>query len=258
MSVAQTFADQHILVTGAGSGIGRAIALRLAAHGARLTLVARRIEPLRVTAERCGGAALVRGADIRDRASVEAAFDAACERHGPLFALVAGSGIGGPNKDGATDRFEDLVATNLTGTYFCLRAAQGRLAPGPGARHLLVISSVLARLGVPGYSGYCASKAGLLGLVRSFAAELAERDVQVNALLPGWVETDMAKDGLADMAREGGISPAEARARALSAVPLRRMSTPEEIAGVVAWLLSPDGRGLTGACLDVNNGAVMS
>jgi len=121
-----------------------------------------------------------------------------------------------------------------------------------------VISSILARLGVPGYSGYCASKAGLLGLVRSFAAELAERGVQVNALLPGWVETDMAREGLEGMARADAISLSEARARALSAVPLRRMSTPEEIAGVVAWLLSPDGRGLTGACLDVNNGAVMS
>ena len=97
--------------------------------------------------------------------------------------------------DEGGDRFDDLVRTNLNGTYYCVRAALRHLAPGPEARHVVVISSILARIAVPGYTGYSASKAGLLGLVRSLAAELAGDNVQVNAICPGWVETDMARRG---------------------------------------------------------------
>jgi len=93
---------------------------------------------------------------------------------------VANSGLGGPNEPGPDDRFDDLVTTNLNGTYRSIRAFESHLAPGPEARHVVVIASILARIGVPGYTGYCASKAGLLGLVRSFAAELAPANVQVN------------------------------------------------------------------------------
>ena len=94
---------------------------------------------------------------------------------GPIHALVAVSGIGGPNEDGPDDRFDDIVQTNLAGTYYTVRAALRHLADGPEARHVVVISSILARIAVPGYTGYSASKAGLLGLVRSLAAELAPR-----------------------------------------------------------------------------------
>ena len=172
--------------------------------------------------------------------------------------MIASSGIGGPNDAGADDRFEDLVETNLIGTYFCLRAAQQHLADGPDSRHLVVISSILARIAVPGYTGYSASKAGLLGLVRSLAAELAADEIQVNALCPGWVDTAMAWEGIDGIATAAGISRDGALARAMSAVPMGRMSQPEDIAGVVAWLLSPDARGVTGQALDVNGGAFMA
>jgi NAD(P)-dependent dehydrogenase (short-subunit alcohol dehydrogenase family) len=118
---------RHVVVTGAGRGIGKAIALRLAREGARLSLLARGVDALSATA----------------------------------------SEIGGPNDAGDGDRFFDLVETNLVGTYRCIRAAQLQLAPGPDRRDIVVISSILARIGVPGYTGYCASKAGLLGLVQS-------------------------------------------------------------------------------------------
>lgn len=259
MVVPGRFDGKHVLVTGAGSGIGRAIALRLAAEGARLSLLARDVARLAATAAAAGGAPAphVGACDVRARASVDAAFAAAAEAHGPLDALVANAGVGGPNEAGDDDRFDDLVATNLGGTYACLRAAERHLAPGPGLRHLVAVSSILARIGVPGYTGYCASKAGITGLVRALGAELAADGVQVNAVCPGWVDTDMAHTGLAGMARSMNVSVDEAQRRAMQAVPMGRMSRPEDVAGLVAWLLSDDARGVIGQCIDVNGGAFM-
>lgn len=249
--------SQHIIVTGAGTGIGKAIALRLAADGASVSLVARDVERLESVASQCASAAAF-GCDIRQRDQVERAFDAAVERFGPVRALVANSGIGGANAPGPDDRFYELVGTNLKGTYHCLRAAEARLVQDGEARHLVVISSILARIGVPGYTGYCASKAGLLGLVRALAAELAPNNVQVNAICPGWVNTAMAREGLEGIAAAMGVSFEAARADQMSHVPLGRMSEPEDIAGMVSWLVSKDARGVTGQALDMNGGAFMS
>ena len=155
---------------------------------------------------------------------------------------MAVSGLGGANEAGEGDRWDDLVATNLSGTYWSLRAAQRHLEPGPDARHFVVISSILARIGVPFYTGYSASKAGLLGLVRSLAAELAPEHVQVNAICPGWIDTDMAWSGLDAMpgTRE------ESFTEAMKAVPLGRMGQPEDVAGTVAWLCRPTPAALPG------------
>ena len=250
---------KHVVVTGAGTGIGRAIALRLARDGAVVTLLGLEPEGLAETAAQIGGDTHVEPCDIRERALVDAALGRAADALGPVHALAAVSGIGGPNgeDDPEGDRFDVLVRTNLYGTYHCVRAALRHLAPGPDERHVVVISSVLARIGVPGYTGYSASKAGLLGLVRSFAAELAPSGVQVNAICPGWVETDMARLGLDIIARETGGTREEAHAIAMSQVPLGRMGQPEDIAGTVAWLLSPDARGVTGQAIDQNGGAWM-
>ncbi len=231
---------KHVVVTGAGTGIGRAIARRLADEGAHLTLLARdesRLGDVVPGAE-------TRSVAIRDHDAVQAAFD------GPLDALVANAGIGGANEAGEGDRWDDIVQTNLYGTYWCCRAAEPHLADGG---RIVVTSSILARIGVPGYTAYCASKAGLLGMVRAFAAELAPRGIQVNGICPGWVNTDMAWEGIDAMpgTRE------ETLELAMREVPLRRMSEPEEIAGTVAWLLSPDATGVTGQGIDHNNGAWM-
>ncbi len=257
----QRQADQHIAVTGAGTGIGRAIALRLAAEGARLSLFARNVTRLEAVAAEIatagGRPATVHACDIADASQITSAFARAHEVNGPLRALVANAGIGGPNMPGPDDRFETLVGVNLIGTYHCLRAAQSRLVEGPGARHLVVVSSILGRIGVPAYSGYCASKTGLLGLTRALAAELAAEEIQVNAICPGWVDTDMAREGLEGMAQAMGISFDEARETAMKDVPLGRMSEPRDIAGMVAWLVSEDARGVTGQSLDMNGGAFM-
>ncbi|MDX6378518.1 MAG: hypothetical protein QOE98_2821 [Gaiellaceae bacterium] len=246
----------HAVVTGAGTGIGQAIAERLAREGFALTLLARDVERLAKVGEPIGATAMA--CDIRDAAAVDSAFAAAADERGPVNVLVANAGIGGPNEPGEGDRFADLVATNLVGTYTCLRAAQRHFAPASEPRHLVVIASILARIAVPGYTGYSASKAGLLGLVRSLAAELAPDDVPVNAICPGWVDTTMAWTGIEGLASAEGITRDEAYERAMSEVPLRRMSQPADIGGVVAWLLSPDARGVTGQAIDVNGGAFMS
>jgi NAD(P)-dependent dehydrogenase (short-subunit alcohol dehydrogenase family) len=247
MDVNARFLDRHVVVTGAGTGIGRAVTLRLAREGARLTVLARRPDRLEAIAAEAGGAH-VETCDIRDRSAVDRAVDVAAAAHGRVFALVACSGIGGPNAPGAGDRFDDLVATNLTGTYNCVRAVERHFVDGG---RLVLLSSILARIAVPGYTGYSASKAGVLGLVRSLAAELAPRDVHVNAICPGWVDTDMAWQGFAAMPG----TPEEAHAEAMKAVPLGRMADPEDIAGTVAWLLSDDARGVTGQAIDQNGGA---
>jgi NAD(P)-dependent dehydrogenase (short-subunit alcohol dehydrogenase family) len=252
-------AGRHVIVTGAGTGIGRAIAVHLAELGADLTLVARdavRLEATAAVTRGRAGTVGVAACDIRDRASVDAVVDRAAADRGPLHALVANSGIGGPNGPGADDRFDDLVATNLTGTYSCLRAAQRNLRPGPDARHLVVTSSILARIAVPGYTGYSASKAGLLGLVRSLAAELGPDNVQVNALCPGWVDTEMSREGIQGLADALGTSFEDAYARAMSEVPMGRMSAPEDIGATVGWLLT-SARGVTGQAIDQNGGAWM-
>jgi NAD(P)-dependent dehydrogenase (short-subunit alcohol dehydrogenase family) len=253
------FQGRHVVVTGASSGIGRAIAARLGGEGATVSLLARRTADLQATAAQvvaAGGQAAVFACDVTDEKGVESAFSAACADHGPLFACVANAGIGGPNAAGADDRFRAIVETNLFGTYHTFRAAESRLE-ADGVRHLIATASILARFGVAGYTGYCASKAAILGMVRAFALELARRDVQVNAICPGWVETDMAWEGIDGMASAMGVDRAKAVAVAMKAVPLGRMGKPSEVAGTVAWLLSDDARGVTGQGIDINGGAWM-
>ena len=251
----------HILVTGAGTGIGRAIARRLAADGAAVSLVGRTLDRLEATRDEitgAGGTASAHPCDVRDRDEVEAAVDAACGLHGALAAAVANAGVGGPNEDGPDDRFEEIVSTNLGGTYRTLRTAAARLRPADeGPRSLVATSSVLARIGVPGYTAYCGSKAGVLGLVRALAVELAADGVTVNAICPGWVDTAMSREGIEAMAASEEIPFDDALARAMREVPMGRMSRPEDIAGVVAWLLSADARMVTGQGIDANGGAYL-
>ena len=242
---------RHVAITGAGTGIGRAVALRLAADGATLALLARDVGRLRETADACRAAGadppFVQACDVRDAVSVQGAFSAVSEAGGPLYGLVASAGLGGPNEAGADDRFEALVETNLVGTYRCVRAAN--------AHRTVVIASILARIGVAGYTGYSAGKAGLLGLVRSFAMELAPGGATINAICPGWVDTDMSREGIEGFARATDRTYEEAYAAAMADVPLGRMSRPDEIAGTVAWLLRDEAAMVTGQTIDHNGGA---
>jgi len=255
--------DQHFSITGAGTGIGRAIALRLSGEGARVSLFGRRIGPLEETrslavdAGADPGSIFTSSMDILRDDSVSEGFANAVTALGPMRGCVANAGIGGPNFPGDDDRFDELIATNVGGTYRTVRAAQRLLVADGAERHLVLVSSILGRIGVPWYTGYCASKTAVLGMARALAMELAGDLIHVNAICPGWVETEMAWEGIDGMAAAMGIDRAAALKVAMSEVPMGRMSQPAEIAGLVAFLVSSDGRGITGQGIDMNNGAFM-
>ena len=257
--------SNHYIITGGATGIGFAIAKRLIEESNQVSLLARNSERLSKAVSALNAHLAVPSAasfpcDIRERESIDAAIREAVDHFGPLRAAIANAGIGGPNApdgSGFDQHFEDLIQTNLVGTYYTLRAAQRSLVNDQGPRHLIVVSSCLARFGVPGYTGYCASKAALLGLTKALALELADQNIQVNALCPGWVDTEMAREGIQAFAEDTGQSFEAAKADAMRAVPLGRMSQPSEIAGVVKWMLSEDAAGITGQGIDINGGSWM-
>ena len=152
--------------------------------------------------------------------------------------------------DGADDaRWDAILSTNLTAVFRVTRAAAPHLSRGG---RVINLSSVLGRFGVPGYTAYCASKHGVIGMTRALALELAPRDITVNAICPGWVETEMARQGFA---RFGSVEAG--RAAAAGMAPLKRVLEPEEVAGLAAYLASDDARSVTGQAIVADGGQVM-
>ena len=248
---------KDILVTGAGSGIGRAIAKTLANNDLDLVLVGRNRDALEQTKSTLKPSSNHRLliADIRDAHAIRQGL---LELKPSLFGVIANAGLGGENHYGANDNWQNIIDTNLTGTYLLVQESLPYFMPKEqGFRHIIIISSILARLGVPGYSAYCASKAGLLGLMRSWAAEYASQKILVNALCPGWVKTEMATQGLETFAEKSGKSYETIYQEQMDQVLLGKMSEPEEIAELVNFLLSPLQTSITGQALDINNGAAM-
>jgi NAD(P)-dependent dehydrogenase (short-subunit alcohol dehydrogenase family) len=247
-----------ILVTGAGSGIGRAISQYLSKNAYTLVLLGRNLNNLEETKNSLENSDKHQciSCDIRIKKDVATAL--ANSKIKSLYALVANAGIGGENSYSADDRWHEIIDTNLTGTYNTIHECLPYLKKNKASfKKIVIISSILARLGVPGYSAYCASKAGLLGLNRSLAIELAQDKILVNALCPGWVNTDMAHEGLQAFSDALKISKEEAHTKAMTDVPLGKMSEPDEIAQLTAFLVSGAQTSITGQTLDINNGAMM-
>jgi len=259
-----------VLITGAGSGIGAAVAQKLARReGMRLLLMGRRLEPLLAVKRSLqhGENHVVVSMDVTDSMALVRWIhgkEADLKTH-PLVGVFANAGIGGPNAFGPDDRWEEIIRINLTGTYNTLMACYPYLKQAQGVTHALVTSSVLARFGVPGQTAYVASKTGLLGLVRSLAVEWSPEGIMVNALCPGWVETEMAQHSIQAMADAQGISFEESKAQQEALLPARRVSAPEEMAQWVDFLFSGLEEGatkarvetFTGQGLDVNSGSWM-
>ena len=246
----------NIAVTGAGSGIGRSIAKVLAERGYSLILLGRNLDNLQSTKVLLKNSEQhqCQTCNIRNSAEIKRSL----ENVPSLYGLIANAGIGGENQFGDQDRWGEIIDTNLTGTYqtiqACLPLIKKDRAP---FKKIIIISSILARLGVPGYSAYCASKAGLLGLTRSLAAEHSGDGILINALCPGWVNTEMAQEGLQGFADALDISKDQAYKEAMRPVPLVKMSQPDEVAKLVAFLVSEEQTSFTGQTLDINNGALM-
>ncbi|AMV72176.1 3-oxoacyl-[acyl-carrier-protein] reductase [Desulfuromonas carbonis] len=242
--------DKVAVVTGASRGIGRHIALDLAGRGARIVASARNVDALdSLIAEivAAGGSALAVAADVAVAADAEQLIAAAMEHFGRVDILVNNAGI---TRDGLLLRMKEedwdaVLDTNLKGAFLCTRAAAKVMSKQKFGR-IINISSVVGEMGNPGQANYCASKAGLLGLTKSVARELARRNVTVNAITPGFIVTDMT-DSLPEKAREELVSQ----------IPLGRFGTPEDIAFSVAFLASDQAGYISGQVLGVNGGMYM-
>ncbi len=246
----------NYLITGAGSGIGRAIAIEIAKHGNNCFLMGRNENNLKETlALLVSGNHKIFAADIANDIDLKNIVLQNAEL--VLDGIIANAGVGGENNFGENDRWNEIINTNLTGTYSTVQYFFDALKRSKNMyKQIVITSSVLARLGVANYAAYCASKAGLLGLMRSWAVQYAPDNILVNAICPGWVNTDMAQNGLQGIADGIGISKNEFFDIAMQSVPLKKMSEPEEIAALVYYLLNQQS--ITGQAIDINGGSVMN
>ena len=223
------------VVTGGTRGIGGAVAARLAKDGYDV-IVAARHRPARPTLP-------FRVCDVSDPGAVRALFDGLSR----VDALICAAGIAGSNDLAGDDAlWHAIVNSNLHGTYYCCKAALPLLPDGTG--RIVNIASVLGLRGVPDQTAYCAAKHGVVGFTRALALVVARRGITVNAICPGWVDTDMAQ------ARFDALGMT--RAEAEGGVPTGHIAAPEEIAGAVAWLLRPESRGITGHALPIDGGGL--
>ena len=244
------------IISGGGSGIGKAIAMQLASEGHQMILLGRDLSKLENAISQLSGENhLAFSADVSDKNSVLAVADKI--KTISINGILANAGAGGENYWGENDRWDEIMNTNLKGTYNFVNAFLPNLHLSKNeTKHILITSSVLARLGVLNYTAYCASKAGLLGLMRSWAMEFAPQNILVNAIAPGWVDTDMAQEGLQGIADHIGITKAEFFDIAMQSVPLKRMSQSQEIADLVSYLVKQ--KSITGQTIDINAGSVMN
>ena len=237
-------------VTGASRGIGRACALALAAAGARVALAARNVPKLEEVPAEIRGAgreAFVVEIDLSSADSIREALSKTAKEFGPVSILVNNAGI---TKDGLAlrmkkDDWDAVVRTNLSGSFFAMQQVlQGMMRERWG--RIINITSVVGEMGNVGQANYVASKAGLIGLTKAMALEMASRNITVNAVAPGFIETDMT-----------GVLSDEVKQQLLARTPLKRMGTPEDVAAAVRFLASEEAGYITGHVLDVNGGLYM-
>ena len=247
------------LVTGGGRGIGRAIALALAGPNTCVAIAGRTRSQLDATARelaRLGGKALAIEMDVTSEESVAAGTRELGRVADHLDVLVNNAGVGGGEPVAGSDvaRWRRVIDTNVTGTYLVTRDVVGIMRDGG---RIVNISSVLGRFGVPGYTAYCASKHGVIGFTRALALELAPRQITVNALCPGWVDTEMAAEGMRQGAAATGQTFEQFREGALGVVPIKRIIQPEEVAELVRFLVSPGAAAITGQTYNICGGQTM-
>jgi 3-oxoacyl-[acyl-carrier protein] reductase len=242
--------DKTALVTGASRGIGKACAHALASAGLRVVLASRSLQNLEEVAGSIkdnGGETFVVEMDLSNRDSIANAITSAAEAFGRIDVLVNNGGI---TKDGLAVRMKQadwqlVLETNLSGAFYATQQVLAGMMRERWGR-IVNISSVVGETGNAGQANYVASKAGLIGLTKSLAQEVGSRNITVNAIAPGYIETDMTH----------GLS-AELKQKMLDLTPLKRMGTPEDVAAAVKFLVSEEASFITGHVLDVNGGLYM-
>jgi NAD(P)-dependent dehydrogenase (short-subunit alcohol dehydrogenase family) len=257
---AQLLSGKHALVTGGSRGIGAAIVEMLLAHGARVTSVSRTnaSSPNRTSAEESRDSLHHVSADVTDAESVRKAFESARGRFGEIAILVNNAGQAASASFLKTDAalWRRMMAVNLDGTFHCTKAAlAGMLAAGWGR-----IINIASTAGLTGYgyvTAYCAAKHGVVGLTRALAVEVATKGVTVNAVCPGFTDTDIVKETVANIVAKTGRTAEQAQAELASRNPQKRLVRPEEVANTVAWLCLPGSEAITGQAIAVAGGEVM-
>ncbi len=242
--------EKVALVTGASQGIGRTTALVLAQAGAKIAAAARNTEKLASLVSEItgsGGEALAVPMDVADAAQVKAGFQQVLAKFGRLNILVNNAAI---TRDTLALRmkledWDAVLRTNLTGAHLCIQQALGAMLKQRSGR-IINVSSVVAQIGNAGQANYVASKAGLIGLTRAIAVEVASRNITVNAVAPGFIDTPMTE-----------VLPAELKEKLKSLIPLGRFGTDRDVAAAIAFLASDEAAYITGQVLDVNGGMYM-
>ncbi|RMD86734.1 MAG: 3-oxoacyl-[acyl-carrier-protein] reductase [Calditrichaeota bacterium] len=242
--------DKVAVVTGASRGIGKAIAIRLAKEGAHVVVSAtavERVQPVAEAIHQLGRKAIPVGINVAHYEDAERLIKTTLDNFGQIDILVNNAGITRDNLlvRMTQEEWDETLSVNLKGTFNCIRAATKTFMKQRQGK-IINISSVVGVIGNPGQANYCASKAGIIGLTKSVAKELANRNIQVNAIAPGFIETDMTKN-----------LNEETKDKLQKMIPLGRLGSPEDVANVVAFLASTEADYITGQVIHVDGGMVM-
>ncbi len=244
---------RHALITGGGTGIGAAAAKQLRSAGAKLSLLGRRLDPLNAVANPLGGTAIQ--CDVTDADRIRAAFDEARSANGPIDLLVINAGIAesAPFHKITRESWDRIIGVNLTAAFECAQAAIGDLLKSDNGR-IIFVASVASLRGVPYAAHYAASKHGLLGLMRSLAAEYAKTNLTVNAVCPGYVDTPMTDQSVARVSQITGRSEEDSRSAITNMNASGRLVDPQAIGNVIAMLCQPLSRDINGAAVTLDGG----
>ena len=254
----QTPSPRHALVTGGGQGIGAAIALALVQQGCVVTVLGRRLEVVQALSLQHPEHMHAVAADVADHEQIAQAFEAARQRFGPVHILVnnAGQAASAPFLKTDLALWQQMLAVNLTGTLLCTQAALPDMLAGGWGR-VVNVASTAGQTGYAYVAAYCAAKHGVVGLTRSLALEVAKKGITVNAVCPGYTETDIVATSINNIVAKTGRSEAEARAEFVKSNPQGRLVQPNEVADAVAWLCGPMASAVTGQAISVAGGEVM-